>query len=423
PSPGRTIRIKNIPPLPTTPTRKPVPPPMSPGTAAKIPLPPSPEKTRQAPPPSSPTRAAPSVPFAPNKPLPSPNASKPLAFEFDDFLQQSIASDMEALQLSSPQPKLQQRSPAPQPASSKMMNIPPIPPFQGHPRPSTAERVSTPSTEKPLPVLAQQPLPPFMPNTPSTQQSRHQTQAGPVRQNQQAPQTRQQQQQPSKAREDQSSRMTSSSSTATTMTAANFPIPPTSSTATPTHASFPTPANFPTPPVSSTRDFVKPVAPSVASAPTNPPSQLQSSSSSSRTSTSNSSGRHPSPPTEITALSSVVIPALEAALHRRTYNLNTLHAAKSASSTHGSSNKSHHSQTSTAAAISPKQSTEQLAAQQRRLQAHEHIRRLVAKAGRVFAEIDRWDGEEPVGMGEEVQGFLEGFLEEVLVRVETVEEY
>jgi len=26
-------------------------------------------------------------------------------------------------------------------------------------------------------------------------------------------------------------------------------------------------------------------------------------------------------------------------------------------------------------------------------------------------------------MGEEVQGFLEGFLEEVLVRVETVEEY
>jgi len=79
--------------------------------------------------------------------------------------------------------------------------------------------------------------------------------------------------------------------------------------------------------------------------------------------------------------------------------------------------------TNTAAAVSPKQSTEHLAAQQRRLQAHEHIKRLVAKAGRVFAEIDRWDGEEPVGMGEEVQGFLEGFLEEVLVRVETVEEY
>jgi serine/threonine-protein kinase 24/25/MST4 len=36
----------------------------------------------------------------------------------------------------------------------------------------------------------------------------------------------------------------------------------------------------------------------------------------------------------------------------------------------------------------------------------------------VCKEIDRYDKEEPVGMGQEVDVFLEGLLEEILVRVE-----
>lgn len=36
--------------------------------------------------------------------------------------------------------------------------------------------------------------------------------------------------------------------------------------------------------------------------------------------------------------------------------------------------------------------------------------------------MDRLDVREPVGMGGEIGGFLEGFLEEVLVRVEAEDE-
>jgi serine/threonine-protein kinase 24/25/MST4 len=56
--------------------------------------------------------------------------------------------------------------------------------------------------------------------------------------------------------------------------------------------------------------------------------------------------------------------------------------------------------------------------QQKRQYAHEKIRGLVRKCARVFEEMDHWDGEARVGMGEEVVGFVEGVLEEVLVRVE-----
>ena len=40
----------------------------------------------------------------------------------------------------------------------------------------------------------------------------------------------------------------------------------------------------------------------------------------------------------------------------------------------------------------------------------------------MFAEIERWDRESPAGMGGGVEAFLEGFLEEVLVRVEAEDE-
>lgn len=44
------------------------------------------------------------------------------------------------------------------------------------------------------------------------------------------------------------------------------------------------------------------------------------------------------------------------------------------------------------------------------------------KIANQFKEIDRLDREERVGMGKEVDVFLEGLLEEVLVRVEPLEE-
>ena len=54
----------------------------------------------------------------------------------------------------------------------------------------------------------------------------------------------------------------------------------------------------------------------------------------------------------------------------------------------------------------------------KRQYAHEKLKKLVMKAAGVFAEIEKWDNEAPVGMGEDVNAFLEGFLEEILVRVE-----
>ena len=99
------------------------------------------------------------------------------------------------------------------------------------------------------------------------------------------------------------------------------------------------------------------------------------------------------PVEDLTALNSVILPALEAALHRRTYMLKELTKGRP---------------TSTAAAE----------LQQRRIHAHERVRKLVVKAAGVFAEIQKLDETTPVGMGGEVTEFLEGFLEEVLVRVE-----
>ena len=51
-------------------------------------------------------------------------------------------------------------------------------------------------------------------------------------------------------------------------------------------------------------------------------------------------------------------------------------------------------------------------------QTHDQIRKRVAKAGMLFREIDEWDASASVGMGDGVEGLLEGFLEEVLCRVE-----
>lgn len=110
----------------------------------------------------------------------------------------------------------------------------------------------------------------------------------------------------------------------------------------------------------------------------------------------------PSPNGELTALNGVIVPALEAALQRRTYNLNA--------------SLSHTDKTSTANG----KAADDLA--MKRQYVHDKLKKLVIKAAGVFAEIERWDNDAPVGMGGDVNAFLEGFLEEVLVRVEAEDE-
>lgn len=95
---------------------------------------------------------------------------------------------------------------------------------------------------------------------------------------------------------------------------------------------------------------------------------------------------------EVTALGGVILPALEAALTRRTYHLQQQSMRKG------------------------------LKNQEKHQHAHDKLKRLVYKAAQVFKDIEEWDKAAPVGMGSEVSGFLEGFLEEVLVRVEAEEE-
>jgi serine/threonine-protein kinase 24/25/MST4 len=104
----------------------------------------------------------------------------------------------------------------------------------------------------------------------------------------------------------------------------------------------------------------------------------------------------PAPPNadgELDALNDVIFPALEEALKRRQYRLQQ--AFRNTGAT-------------------PKQ--------QRAQAAHEKLRKLVYKLAHVCKEIDHWDKQEPVGMGKDVDVFLEGLLEEILVRVEPADD-
>ncbi|KAK5110805.1 hypothetical protein LTR62_005516 [Meristemomyces frigidus] len=117
---------------------------------------------------------------------------------------------------------------------------------------------------------------------------------------------------------------------------------------------------------------------------------------------------HQQPPPQadqpITALNSVVIPALEAALHRRTQQLAALQKQKTPQT-------SHISRTGPLTLPTPQQ------LEQKR-ETHDQIRKHMIKIVRLFREVDLLDARDPVGMGEGVEGVLEGFLEEVLCRVE-----
>ncbi|TQS31839.1 hypothetical protein Golomagni_07865, partial [Golovinomyces magnicellulatus] len=99
---------------------------------------------------------------------------------------------------------------------------------------------------------------------------------------------------------------------------------------------------------------------------------------------------------ELDALNNVMFPALEEALRRRQARLEQTYPTN---------------QTATPSAK-----------QQRAEMAHEKLRKLVYKMAHVCKEIDQLDKAEPVGMGQDVGNFLEGLLEEILYRVEPLEE-
>jgi serine/threonine-protein kinase 24/25/MST4 len=105
---------------------------------------------------------------------------------------------------------------------------------------------------------------------------------------------------------------------------------------------------------------------------------------------------------DLDALNDVIFPALEEALKRRQIRLQHLYRSNL------------HPSVSGGMPMTPRQ--------QRAEAAHEKIRSLVYKLAHVCKEIDQFDKSEPVGMGKEVGTFLEGLLEEILVRVEPLDE-
>jgi serine/threonine-protein kinase 24/25/MST4 len=125
----------------------------------------------------------------------------------------------------------------------------------------------------------------------------------------------------------------------------------------------------------------------------NTPSRESLSSESSRAPLAMPSPAPASPNGELDALNDVIFPALEEALKRRQYRLQQAFRQTGAT---------------------PRQ--------QRAQAAHEKVRKLVYKLAHVCKEIDHWDKQEPVGMGKDVDVFLEGLLEEILVRVEPADE-
>ena len=174
----------------------------------------------------------------------------------------------------------------------------------------------------------------------------------------------------------------------------------------------------PAPPVRTTSNdlFEKPV-PSLAPTPVNghprPPTEsstnITSEAQAKPENGNSASSRHDLPTQapqqvepQVTALTSVVIPALESALHRRSYQLSLL-------------TKQHNASLSTFSPTAAAQADRELA--ERRAQ-HDLIKKYMAKACKLFKDIDYLDSVAPIGMGDGVEGLLEGFLEEVLCRVE-----
>ncbi|KAF2474494.1 Pkinase-domain-containing protein [Lindgomyces ingoldianus] len=405
-----TVRATSPPPSPTKRLARLQPP--SPTAPSRIPLPPSPEKANGTPfvaPLSIPTQETPRKspmpgvfsPHPPNRGLVTPTKQTPqqprrqtpLAHKYDEYIQREIANDMASMNITP------QRNPTPTRASvlpSSQMSLPEIPPFRGnstnepsHTSPFVAKQsqVVSPaqaprhSQVSPPKVLAEFRIPIELPTRPSQVLK-------PL------PQLVGQQPLPP-------------------LTTPQHPLPPFS-------------------PKSAGRIHVGPRSRPGSSSASNDPfggpfvgdwalesrtgKHEDSPSTSSRNNATNKStpisrgsfGRtkattpgSPTPPAEITALTGVVVPALEAAVARRTYNFNLKNREENQK------------------ALRDPQYFDRRKSRQ---ECHDHVKRLVAELVGRFKELDQWDMKGEVGMGGEVAGFLEGFLEEVLVRVEPADD-
>ncbi|EEH44889.2 STE/STE20/YSK protein kinase [Paracoccidioides brasiliensis Pb18] len=360
--------MKALPLPPRSPQKRnlPVALPASPISAANVPLPPSMQKQKclQEP-------LLPKTPSHFTKPLPLPQKESPSTSDYDKALQLSLAQDIGFLQLgeaSDPQRSQQKQLPYPAPNSPTPapafqdhipkkpipMHIPEIPPFKGH---SLANPLEDASNKKPSPAKVspcqkppgEQPLPFLAFQSHTLDQNVQQQPPPPIQQQQRLPQL---------------------SNTQPKDIPNKLELPP---------------LQHPPQPLLQQDQLRK-------SSKFNQPSSLPFSTD--PTSCNN----------DITALNGVILPALEAALHRRTYNINAL--ARGSGGGAGRKNND-------------PAATELL---QRRHYAHEKLKRLVIKAAGIFKEIEKWDDDAPVGMGGDVSAFLEGFLEEVLVRVEPEED-
>ncbi|KAL9127380.1 MAG: hypothetical protein Q9217_003736 [Psora testacea] len=115
---------------------------------------------------------------------------------------------------------------------------------------------------------------------------------------------------------------------------------------------------------------------------------------------------------EVTPLNNVLIPAIQASLDRRTFSLDESFQKHAEMDRYGR-----------VTGLQP----DALIENDRRLKAvHEKMSKHVTKLAGVLSEIDKLDNEVinsgEIGMGGGVSSFLEGFLEEILVRVEPEDE-
>lgn len=97
---------------------------------------------------------------------------------------------------------------------------------------------------------------------------------------------------------------------------------------------------------------------------------------------------------DLTALSSVILPALDASFRRRNAMLKDIVSQEAVDAVH----------------------------KRKLVESHEQIRTLVANLAQNFQTIQKLDDTNPVGMGGGVRELLEAFLEEILVRIEVGEE-
>ena len=317
-----------------SPQRKPLvtPTPLSPGAAARVPLPPSPAKTNNQ---SSQAQTPSRITHTANTPQLKTHNDSPQTLDYDRKLQESLAADMEVLNMG-PAINRELRSitskgevsppmPAKAPISrAQYANLPEIPPFR-------AEHEGQRSPEYAKPMAYSPAMPQRQLHVPA-----------PVKQQ---------------------------------------PLP---------QGSF--------------NDFLASHPPTLASVTNQPREKRDTSASRTSTEPNSSATSFPiiDPNDELTALNSVLIPALQSALQRRTHRLNqylTEHANKSR-----------------AATPAEKEAMDQ---DDRKFKhAHERIKSRILKVAGIFADIERLDQEAMVGMGGGVGSFLEGMLEEMLVRIE-----